>query len=745
MATQTATGEPSASIPDFGYRSLADPSHDIRILHLLPGDSEDSIQIQIEHVYLPSYNEKDLIMPSQKATLERVQKTLPADWTVHETIEGRLIYNNDDPLVDTSWEHPTDPNFQLPEVETPSVPGAPVYEALSYTWGSATETDLILVQHHSDATSTRGKLSVTQNLATALRHLRRPLHTRTLWIDAICINQQDEAERNKQVHRMTDIYRLANRLVVWLGPEADNSKHALSTLHYLSEQVDITRTMHQISRPGSIQRGTMNWYALKGDLPYDQKTWQALQALFYREWFTRVWILQEITLAHSSRAEVQCGNDVLPWPAMRRAIICLSTKNTLPSAEFRDRVGHVRRLAEYNPAYPLSRVVRYFDDRQCSNPSDRVYGLLGLMSASLRARIRVDYALPPAEVYKLFALAQMDHFGRLDPLVGCSGLSDDDDTSTTTADMPTWVPDLRTPPFRPLSRRGQFSSGMSRSVTHYISPNVLQVRGVHAGEVATVRDEMAETIMQGLQVVRKWQLRDMMDNPYPGGGTFLQGLAWTLSRCGMITRNRVPWNFHYQTIEEWTKYCRDTIIGGEGPIEGNEVVNTYIIDAVSIFIFQRKLFFTRDGLVGLGPKGMRSGDTIAVLLGFDAPVVLRDAGDGKYHFVGESMVWGLHDATALLGPLPPGWSVQVMLDQNGHQNVYRYFNSNTNHTADDDPRLDPLPSEWERVSNDRTLDDPDYFDRFRNKTTGEVVNFDPRMSVEALRQRGVALTTFALV
>lgn len=105
-----------------------------------------------------------------------------------------------------------------------------------------------------------------------------------------------------------------------------------------------------ISQPGSVQRGTLNWHMLKGDLPYDERTWAALQALFHRDWLTRVCILQEITLVHSSRAAVQCGDEILPWPAIRRAIRCLSTKNSLPSAEFRDRMGHVRRLAEYNPA-----------------------------------------------------------------------------------------------------------------------------------------------------------------------------------------------------------------------------------------------------------------------------------------------------------------------------------------------------------------------------------------------------------
>lgn len=198
----------------------------------------------------------------------------------------------------------------------------------------------------------------------------------------------------------------------------------------------------------------------------------------------------------------------------------------------------------------------------------------------------------------------MEQFGRPEPLVGCSGLGDD---VSATEGIPTWVPDLRTRPFRPLSRRGQFSSAMTRSVTRFIPPHVLEVCGVHAGEVAVVRDEVADTMKGDLQVVRRWQLRDMVENSYPGGGTFLEGFSWTLSRCGMISRNRVPWNHYYTTAHEWTEYCRDTLICREGPIERNENVDTYILDAVKTFNFQRKLFFTTDGLVGPGPKGMSNG------------------------------------------------------------------------------------------------------------------------------------------
>lgn len=83
------------------------------------------------------------------------------------------------------------------------------YEALSYVWGDPTATETILVN------GTR--CHVGQNLMQALQHLRQAEHPRLLWVDALCINQNDIEERAKQVQIMGEIYGNAYRTVVWLG------------------------------------------------------------------------------------------------------------------------------------------------------------------------------------------------------------------------------------------------------------------------------------------------------------------------------------------------------------------------------------------------------------------------------------------------------------------------------------------------------------------------------------------------
>lgn len=91
------------------------------------------------------------------------------------------------------------------------VTAAGQYDALSYVWGSTDNPVTITVR--SALLTEDSSLSVTQNLAVALKHLCSSNTPRTLWIDAICIDQKNMQERSEQVLRMNDIYRMATRVV----------------------------------------------------------------------------------------------------------------------------------------------------------------------------------------------------------------------------------------------------------------------------------------------------------------------------------------------------------------------------------------------------------------------------------------------------------------------------------------------------------------------------------------------------
>jgi hypothetical protein len=103
------------------------------------------------------------------------------------------------------------------------------FTALSYVWGDANVTEEITVNESPFAVST--------NLASALRHVRATdvrVVMDAVWVDAICINQNDILEKNHQVRLMGSIYSSATLVVGWLGPETDDSARALDLVYRIS-------------------------------------------------------------------------------------------------------------------------------------------------------------------------------------------------------------------------------------------------------------------------------------------------------------------------------------------------------------------------------------------------------------------------------------------------------------------------------------------------------------------------------
>lgn len=78
------------------------------------------------------------------------------------------------------------------------------YEAVSYAWGAPSLDNFVLCHGK--------RLPITENCEAALKRLRKPSKTRTLWVDSICIDQSSMVERSDQVKLMGSIYRQATRV-----------------------------------------------------------------------------------------------------------------------------------------------------------------------------------------------------------------------------------------------------------------------------------------------------------------------------------------------------------------------------------------------------------------------------------------------------------------------------------------------------------------------------------------------------
>lgn len=580
---------PTRSIPKYTYSSLSDPSTEIRLLKLLPGFKQDPILVQIDHACLIDRESLTESPPSQRF-LEELNRSLPTGWIAYETWSHRIIYTNLE-LDLSTWQHPSVRNFTNPQENAlkPAPDGGtdtPHYEALSYTWGSPKSRKAIFVQ---DSQGELRKLLVTKNLSLALQHLRSTTATRTLWIDAICVNQEDIEERNTQVKRMTALYTLAHRVVVWLGPGSPSSSLAMSTLEYLGEQIEISRQGNAIHTPGAVER---HWYKESADLPYDARTWSSVLRLSERAYFTRVWIMQEIHLSNH-RTIIQCGSDSMSWMNLRKAFNCLSTKRNLPSPLFREQLAVVAGLANYDARDPYCELTDSIKDRNCSNDRDRVYGLLGLMPKGLQECIMPNYDLTVGEVYRQNARAQIEFFQRLDVLGECGLLGGSGPGRAI--DAPSWVPDLILPhlpsPWRHIS------SGISRCYVNFPTPDVAEVSGLQVGMVSFVQEKEPWERGEGIETTKLWAYQDLDRDVY------------ALTLCGMTVKERwqgspgiVP------SLQEWKSFYYENPDRSEDSDDTSHVITPLFLDYVERCIWSRTLFTTADGLIGLGPEKMQTGE-----------------------------------------------------------------------------------------------------------------------------------------
>jgi hypothetical protein len=187
------------------------------------------------------------------------------------------------------------------------VPSAlsPPYDALSYTWGGE---DL-----SHEITISREPYHIISNLHGALKYLHhKDGQERTIWIDAICVNQHDDAERTAQVKMMADIYLRARQVIMWVGEETEFDGMAFALLEQLKDVFKqhgrVEFDFQQVGPNGVPCPG----YGLPNT---NAKRWIALARLFSRPYFERIWIIQEVVMA--TRAILICGRLKAEWEVVR--------------------------------------------------------------------------------------------------------------------------------------------------------------------------------------------------------------------------------------------------------------------------------------------------------------------------------------------------------------------------------------------------------------------------------------------
>jgi hypothetical protein len=409
----------------------------------------------------------------------------------------------------------------------------PAYTALSYTWGntfkadddedgaghgigeyeSAHAWDLVIVRQ-KPVMATPGcaeeftfrdygecltNLRITKNLSGFLVHfydfcfypqegeegtkapLRRAFKSAggaALWLDAVCINQDDKAEVRQQILLMGQIYTKATQVVVWLGREVPG----LDDFCWMVEKVGgAFDAVHAARGEGAIdfmeQQNPLDddfWRQHCGlSLRRPSDSWVAYWFHYFyfynqRRWFQRAWVLQEICLA--TQGLVMCGTRFLPWKLLMHVDCLLDVYDWRSKFSARlvpafYRHGMHLSVATISQFYLLQRAIERLredpssapqgwqmfwygaleslNSQKSTKPEDLAYCILGMADVCFPGVAKrvfqdsIDLMKSPAEAYIWLTAGILKHSTGLD-LLGQISIK----AERATLGLPSWVPDL---------------------------------------------------------------------------------------------------------------------------------------------------------------------------------------------------------------------------------------------------------------------------------------------------------------
>ncbi|KAL9110075.1 MAG: hypothetical protein Q9227_005414 [Pyrenula ochraceoflavens] len=397
------------------------------------------------------------------------------------------------------------------------------YEALSYCWGDRKDFAKLNVMGEN----TTGDISLHKNLYDALIGLRNPTSERTLWVDAISINQNDTHEKNVQVRAMHNIYRAASNVIIWLGTPGPQSSKWNPKKAFLTVE-EYFRLSQEKPAMAPWPRGT--WYRFKRNF-YGIASFpgtDCIREILACPWFRRIWIIQEVSC--SKKATITCDDGSrIDFGRFITALRFATTKNLFQitihvqiqnSGKYRENVSSwtaatqmdaIRNRASSSSDRLLDYLNRFLGS-QCSEPLDRIFALYGiselphercLATAFKDGNLRPDYGKTLDELYMAAAKTSMNS-GNLDilsrPIVKSHALSR----------LPTWTPDWTlgssTATLGSLAATGKYhASGSSVAVPIFTREGQCKLQGI----IVSTIDSMGVP-PYGFDNIRNVSLRNLL-------------------------------------------------------------------------------------------------------------------------------------------------------------------------------------------------------------------------------------------
>lgn len=330
------------------------------------------------------------------------------------------------------------------------------YRALSYVWGPDHQSERNLV-------TPNGVLKIKATLGAAFQRIRQKKKELVLWVDAICINQEDTKEKAQQILLLPRIFQGATCTLAVLATD-DRSYQAVGILLQIAALklygLDFSRWPEQLIRPSAT-------WVNSGMPDLDSDFWRDVSYMFQRPWFRRAWIVQESIAART--VQFICGKWIFDWNDLHCAMEIVDRR--LGMYAFAESWQPFMILSEHrewegtSQRWPLLHLIQTFRYVKTGKyQRDRFFALLGLAADGDNPLFEPDYDSPLEVVVRRFAQVFVENGDGMELLYD-AGMEKQNGESR----FPSWVPDWTTEG----SDRGVLSSAEGRGVTFSASGRLL--------------------------------------------------------------------------------------------------------------------------------------------------------------------------------------------------------------------------------------------------------------------------------
>ncbi|KAJ4015519.1 hypothetical protein NW752_006979 [Fusarium irregulare] len=551
-----------------------------------------------------------------------------------------------------------------------SDPARPPFVALSYVWGDPSDTLPLDVGEQV--------FQATRNLHNILDRLIESRLNQPLWIDALCINQQDQDERASQVAMMGDIYSDAEYVLAFLSPESEPFDIGLD---YIESTARDTRIHFDPSLSPHL--------TVQGLNASDERLRDSLVAFFAAPWWTRVWTVQEFLLAR--KVIFRCGDRLIDaatvqktcrawidhensccWAARRpidgtaHGFLDIPSKTsggfTIYTATL--RMKHLMDMLIPRKLYTedFLAAISLFRVRHCSNPRDRAFGYFGLRSPGLEVKheIPIDYNVSVADLYRSLAVVLIAKSQTLDVL---SHVLHETQVEGRTSGLPSWVPDWdatiddryhltyteRTNTIRHCRASGDMKPDWKVQDSGSVITLGLQIAVIQ--ETAPGYPSISPgSTSRGKTVINEWRRLAGLpafanSSPLDKPSDSQRERAFENALSGGFPSIKWPQGSreYGKAYEAWLEWFVSSQVALSKSCK--EVVQEFD-ELVRQTSERRRFIVTSDGQIGFGPEEAERGDVVVIIPGGKVPYVLRtvedfESGVEKYRLLGDAFINGV--------------------------------------------------------------------------------------------------------